>query len=125
VKATEHIVEGAPVKTPPGTVSEPAKSEQMKPVPVPDRPAQANGWHVLDPDIEVGTVPKDGNTVWVADAKGNMCEAVWRRSRQFGMEKNSYGKWIGRWKEAGYWAILNFSGAKVPFVPKHWHELIK
>ena len=108
-----------------------AKGPDMNgPAPVTDRPAQAppaqapvyNEWHLIDPDSEVGKAPKDGRTVWLADAKGNMCEAVWRRTRRFGMEKNQYGKWIGRWTEAGYWSVMSFSGNRVPFRPVYWHE---
>jgi hypothetical protein len=41
------------------------------------------------------------------------------------MEKNSYGKWLGKWFEAGYWSAVNFSGTRVPFTPKFWHEQIR
>lgn len=79
-------------------------------------PAQAaNGWGPMD------TVPIDGKPVWLADGKGNVCEAVWRPSRAFSMEKNAYGKWIGKWTPSGFWSMLGFGGAKVPFKPTAWH----
>jgi hypothetical protein len=87
-------------------------------VPAAAEPAQANGWTAID------SAPRTGKVIWLSDGK-HQCEAVWRPTRQFRMEKNQYGKWLGKWCEAGYWAVLNFSGAKVPFTPKFWHEQIK
>jgi len=124
--------------TPSSRITTPAKSEQTKggdgdrtgssenqrpaditrPVPVAAEPTQANGWAGID------SAPKTGKIIWLSDGKAQ-CEAVWRPTRQFRMEKNSYGKWLGKWFEAGYWSAVNFSGTRVPFTPKFWHEQIR
>ena len=86
------------------------------PAQVPTADVAHDSWHPM------GTAHQDGKKLWLADGKGGMCESVWRKTRQFKMEKNAYGKWMGKWVEGGYWSVMNFAGVKVPFKPVFWHE---
>lgn len=108
--------DGGPANVAPPVPAVAAETDSAPPAQVTYNNHVSEGWLPID------SARKDGRRIWVADGKNGMCEAVWRETRTYKMERNHYGKMVGKWIPGGYWSVLNYGGTRVPFKPVFWHE---
>ncbi len=77
--------------------------------------ASLNGWHPIEPDVDIALPPRNGMAVRLSKTtEGEFVIAFWKRFRAFANATK-------RWNETGCWYDFH-TGQKISFDPKYWKE---
>lgn len=119
--AEPEPAEPEPPEPEPVLEAAPEPVEEQTPVPAAPKPVKAEGvpegWYA-----NVDEAPQDGKPVFLMSAEPEdgarqLCEAVWRNSREFDRRQ---GRWVG----VGFWAVRNCAGLRVPWTPVAWRPAL-